>query len=261
MSGRQNYRLTRPPVRGEMEKRKKTRQRRLILLIAGIILVAVGGIIIFEATSNIVGYEQLTAEKLQEAEELVAEMRPSEPVASGAAAQIPSGSEAPSGSPAASAVEVPGPLINQPIGSVLGIIEFESLGKRRVPIIEGAEPKQLAEGAGHHQDMAYPGQSGNCLIFGHRNTVFRGFGKLQKGDLIKLETKYGTFTYKISDMQVAQPLAPLMFKGYREPMLTLVTCYPFDYVGAAPKRYIVVCTLDSSSVAPAATPNKELEGN
>ena len=220
---------------------RKTKKRRLILLIAGIALIIAALAFIGQAVYNILDANFETEESLAEAKQMIQEMSlPEDETASAA----PSGAEA---SVSVSPADVPGPLVNRKAGDVLGIIVFDTLNNREVPIIEGAKPAQLKKGAGHHPDMSYPGQAGNCLLFGHRNTVFRDFGDLKKGDTIQIKTEYGTFTYEISDMQVTFPLDPLMFKGYSEPMLTLVTCYPFHYVGAAPKRYVVVCKMTGSS--------------
>lgn len=217
-------------------------KRKLFLLIGGIVLIAAALFFIVQAVYNILEAELLTDTSLQEAKQLVAELRPPEGQRATSASNpnaSPNGSENAVSSPDLSTA--PGPLINRPAGEVLGYLIFNSLNGREVPVIEGAEPAQLKKGAGHHEDMAYPGQSGNCLLFGHRNTVFRDFGNLKINDTIQIKTSYGTFTYTINDMQITEPLNPLMFKGYTEPYLTLVTCYPFHYVGNAPKRYVVVC--------------------
>lgn len=218
-------------------------KNKIFLLIGGIILIAVALFFIGQAVYNILESNLLTDNSLKEAEELVAQYRPPVGERATPAAASADVSLSPVVSGEASLTDLPGPLINRPAGTKLGILVFDSIDGRKVPIIEGAEPKQLKEGAGHHEDMAYPGQSGNCLIFGHRNTVFRDFDRLKIGDTIQVQTEYGIFIYTIEDMQVVEPLDPLMFKGYDEPYLTLVTCYPFHFVGAAPKRYAVVCKM------------------
>jgi sortase A len=132
---------------------------------------------------------------------------------------------------------------------VLGMLVFESLGGRKVPVLEGVTAADLKRGAAHHSRTSPPGGVGNCVIFGHRDTVFRGFGSLKEGDTIRLEVpgeEEGTKTvykYKIISMAVVEPGDPRIFKAYGDKVMTLVTCYPFRYVGAAPKRYIVVTQL------------------
>jgi sortase A len=217
---------------------KKEKNKRLFLLVTGIVLIVAALAFIGQAVYNLLETNLETADSLAEAKQLVAEFNPE-------ADASPSASASQSDVPVPA--DIPGPLVNREAGDVLGIIVFDTIDGREVPIIEGAKPAQLKKGAGHHPDMAYPGQAGNCLLFGHRNTVFSDFGRLKNGDAIHIKTEYGTFDYEISDMQVTFPLDPLMFKGYTEPMLTLVTCYPFHYVGAAPKRYVVVCKMTGST--------------
>lgn len=125
----------------------------------------------------------------------------------------------------------------------LGKLVFPSLG-RSVAVREGATKADLASGAAHHPRSSPAGAVGNCVIFGHRNTVFRGFDKLKDGDTVKLEVPGATYSYRIASMAVVEPDDPRIFKAYGEKVMTLVTCYPFHYAGSAPQRYIVVCVLD-----------------
>jgi sortase A len=128
--------------------------------------------------------------------------------------------------------------------NVMGLLVFESLGGRKVAVLEGVTNRDLARGAAHHPRTSKPGAAGNCVIFGHRNTVFRGFGKLKAGDIIRLEVpgESGKIVYRYSVISTAvvDPDDPKIFKAYGDKIMTLVTCYPFNYVGAAPQRYIVV---------------------
>ncbi len=218
------------------DKRSKpvTKKHKLVLLITGIALILAALIFIALAAYNILTGEALVGENLTEAKKLVEEFKqteklPSEPVESGGQASA--------------GILAPLKVEKKPVGNVLGELIFNSLDNREVPIIEGAEPAQLSAGAGHHIATVYPGQEGNCLIFGHRNTVFKGFNKLKIGDTIQILTEYGSFDYIIRDMQVVLPLDSIMYKDYETPVLTLVTCYPFGYVGHAPKRYVVICDI------------------
>lgn len=127
--------------------------------------------------------------------------------------------------------------------SGLGIIVFNSLDGKRIPLVNGATPAALRYGAGHHPKSAQPGGKNNCLIFGHRDTVFKSLKYLSVGDTITIITKNGKFTYQIEQLKVVEPNDPIIFKTYTRPMLTLVTCYPFVYVGHAPQRYVVVASL------------------
>jgi sortase A len=127
--------------------------------------------------------------------------------------------------------------------SIIGILILDSLGGRKVPLLEGTSAKQLSRGAAHHPRSSQPGATGNCVIYGHRNTVFRGFAGLKVGDTIRLEVPGKTYTYCIKKMAVVNPDDKLIFHAYGQAALTLVTCYPFNYIGAAPQRYIVVAML------------------
>jgi sortase A len=131
----------------------------------------------------------------------------------------------------------------RPQPSVIGMLVFESLGNRKVPVLEGVTAQDLAKGAAHHPRTSPPGAAGNCVIFGHRDTVFRGFDKLKVGDVIRLEVPGNAYSYKIVSMAVVEPGDPRIFMAYGGRVMTLVTCYPFRYVGSAPQRYIVVAQL------------------
>lgn len=137
----------------------------------------------------------------------------------------------------------PGPTATPKKSSALGILIFDSLGGRKVAVLEGATNKQLARGAAHDSHTSKPGAVGNCVIFGHRNTVFRGFGKLKVGATIQLKVPGTTYIYKVSSTAVVDPGDNRIYKAYGQAAMTLVTCYPFNYVGSAPQRYIVVAVL------------------
>jgi sortase A len=121
---------------------------------------------------------------------------------------------------------------------VIGILQIPALDDD-LPIYEGAEENTLDKGVGHYTGTAYPGQGDQILLAGHRDTVFRRFGELKKGDTFILEFPYGTFTYKMDHaIIVDQNDRSIIKKAGREELL-LSTCYPFRYVGNAPKRYII----------------------
>jgi sortase A len=97
----------------------------------------------------------------------------------------------------------------------------------------------LRRGAGHIAGTAFPGDRGNIGIAGHRDDVFRDLRKVRYGDDIWLQTPEGTFKYRVETLLTVSPerVDVLEPQGYET--ITLVTCYPFDYIGAAPLRYIV----------------------
>lgn len=123
-------------------------------------------------------------------------------------------------------------------GDVLGRIEIPRL-KLRVAILEGTTAHTLRLGVGHIDGTAFPGTLGSIGIAGHRDTYFRGLQDIRKNDDILLETPAGTSRYEVDWIRITDPadvgiLAPTADSG-----LTLVTCYPFHYLGAAPERYVV----------------------
>ena len=102
---------------------------------------------------------------------------------------------------------------------------------------DGAETLSLA--AGHIPSTALPGQHGNVGVAGHRDTLFRGLREIRKDDEIRFETLAGTYVYQVASTQIVKPTNVSVLKADGFPELTLVTCYPFYYVGSAPDRFIV----------------------
>ncbi|WP_341346172.1 sortase [Paenibacillus sp. FSL H3-0469] len=130
-------------------------------------------------------------------------------------------------------------------GEVIGEIYFPKLDKR-VAILEGTGRAELKRGAGHDEASAAPGASGNSVLAGHRDTVFRSLGELETGDTLELATADGTFTYEVTGSRIVDRNTRGAIKPSRAPILTLITCYPFSYVGSAPDRYLLSAKLVSS---------------
>ena len=123
-------------------------------------------------------------------------------------------------------------------GSMLGRIEIENLGLA-VMILEGTDNRTLLRAVGHIPYTALPGQQGNVGIAGHRDTFVRDLRKIAKNDEITLTTLNGSFRYVVDFSQVVGPDDTEVLDSSKDAILTLVTCYPFSYVGPAPKRLIV----------------------
>ena len=104
---------------------------------------------------------------------------------------------------------------------------------------EGVGRDILGLAVGHVPGTAVPGQPGNVAIAGHRDTLFRGLRGIQKNDVIQFETLDGTYTYDVESTEVVAPEDVSVLKAGVHPELTLVTCYPFNYIGPAPDRFIV----------------------
>jgi len=123
-------------------------------------------------------------------------------------------------------------------GSVLGRIEIPRLGVSTV-IRAGSDARTLRLAVGHIPGTALPGQSGNIGLAGHRDTFFRRLRDIRADDDIRLVTASGTFTFKVDATTIVQPKDTWVLDPTPTSTLTLVTCYPFTYVGSAPKRFIV----------------------
>jgi sortase A len=123
-----------------------------------------------------------------------------------------------------------------------------------VMVLEGTDELTLNRGVGRIEGTALPGEPGNFGIAGHRDGFFRGLKDLSKDDLVTVTTLTGVYQYRVDDIQIVKPSELRVLKDSSSPTLTLVTCYPFYYVGDAPKRFIVKALLDSPAEAPLAVP-------
>ena len=123
-------------------------------------------------------------------------------------------------------------------GSPLARIEISSIGLAAM-IMEGVDGRTLRHALGHIPGTPLPGQQGNVAIAGHRDTFFRGLRNIRKDDEITLTTLNGTYRYRVDSTQVLAPEHTEVLDDSGEAILTLVTCYPFYFVGSAPKRFVV----------------------
>lgn len=122
---------------------------------------------------------------------------------------------------------------------VLGRIEIERLDVSAV-VIEGDSKGTLLRGVGHIRGTALPQEEGgNVGIAGHRDTFFRALESVNEDDVIQLRTSDGTFRYRVDWTRVVAPDETSVLEPTDDASLTLVTCYPFRYIGPAPKRFIV----------------------
>jgi sortase A len=108
-----------------------------------------------------------------------------------------------------------------------------------VPILEGTDELTLNRAVGHIEDTARPGVDGNTGIAGHRDGFFRALMNVVPGDALHLETLHGTEHYEIERTWIVTPDDVSVLDPTPERSVTLVTCYPFYFVGPAPQRYIV----------------------
>lgn len=118
-----------------------------------------------------------------------------------------------------------------------------------VPVLPGTDELTLNRGAGWIEGTAAPGGDGNFAVAGHRDGFFRGLKDIQQGDEIRVETLDAGFTYVIDNLVVVDPSDVSVLEPRAEPSVTLVTCYPFYFVGSAPQRFIVQASLRESKPA------------
>lgn len=123
-------------------------------------------------------------------------------------------------------------------GDILGRITIPRLGLSAV-ILEGTISRTLRLGVGHIRGTAIPGKPGNAAIAGHRDIFFRSLSEIRADDEIQLETEDGSIRYLVDWARVVAPENISVLDSTSESALTLVTCYPFYFIGAAPKRFVV----------------------
>ena len=130
------------------------------------------------------------------------------------------------------------------LGAPPGLIRIPSLDLT-VPVFKGTDELVLNRGAGWIEGTAELGTSGNVGLAGHRDGFFRGLKNLKSGDVIEVATFDGSLTYRVSEITIVDPEDVHVLAPTPEPSVTLVTCYPFYFVGNAPKRYIVRGVLEN----------------
>jgi sortase A len=136
-------------------------------------------------------------------------------------------------------------------GGLIGRIEIPRL-LLSVVVVEGVDKAALRHAVGHIPGTALPGEDGNVGLAGHRDTFFRPLKDLKIKDEIEVSTLKGTFTYQVVSLRIVDPENVGVLAPSGENVLTLVTCYPFYFVGPAPKRWIVRAGQVSSQAAPPA---------
>lgn len=132
----------------------------------------------------------------------------------------------------------PVPRLSLATGAVVGRVEIPRVGVSAI-VREGDDVKTLRRAVGHVPGTALPGEIGNAALAGHRDTFFRGLRDIRTGDHILLTTPGGNARYIVRSTRVVDPAEVSVLAPTRRSTLTLVTCYPFNYIGAAPRRFIV----------------------
>ena len=119
-----------------------------------------------------------------------------------------------------------------------------------VPVFEGIDDLTLNRGVGRIPGTALPGEDGNLALAGHRDGFFRGLKDVAQGDVLELRTPEGTRTYVVDRVVIVDPKDVSVLHDRGAPTLTLVTCYPFYYVGHAPQRWVVQGSLKAAEGRP-----------
>ena len=133
-------------------------------------------------------------------------------------------------------------------GSLIGSLEIPRLRLSAV-IAEGDDDATLKVAIGHLPDTAFPWHDGNSALAGHRDTFFRPLQHIRVGDELRVSTVHGDFRYQVRETMVVGPNELWILDPTDRPTLTLITCYPFTYVGKAPRRFIVKAERTTSTQA------------
>ena len=139
---------------------------------------------------------------------------------------------------APTARRAPEPPMVIPRDEVVGRLEIPRLGLRAI-VREGSDEDTLRRAVGHLPSSPVPGQPGNVAIAGHRDTFFRPLQGIRVNDRITFETLRGRYEYAVQSVKVVEPDDVGVLRASTQPELTMITCYPFHYIGSAPKRFIV----------------------
>jgi sortase A len=125
-----------------------------------------------------------------------------------------------------------------PVGFVIGKVKIPRIGLQAV-VVQGDSEKILRLAVGHMPGTALPDQLGNMVLAGHRDSFFRPLRNIRAGDIILVERPNGSYDYQVESTSIVAPtdLSVLQNSGNKE--LTLITCYPFSWIGSAPDRFVV----------------------
>ena len=132
------------------------------------------------------------------------------------------------------------------LGKPIGSIEIPRLRLSSV-VLEGDDAAALLLGVGHLSDTPLPWHDGNTVLAAHRDTFFRPLAHIRKGDVIRFSTADAALEYVVKELKVVEPTAVEVLEPTSTATLTLITCFPFDYIGPARQRFIVRAERRSSS--------------
>jgi sortase A len=166
--------------------------------------------------------------------------------------------EAPARSPipASATAQTPPSILRR--GAAMATLSIPRVDVSAV-VLHGSDEQTLRRGPGHVEGTAVPGEAGNVVVAGHRDSFFRPLRHVRLGDDLFLDTPFGRFQYRVTSLRVVHPRDLSVLAPTGQDVLTLITCYPFRLLGNAPDRFVVRATRVGEAaavaqVAPAATP-------
>jgi sortase A len=133
-------------------------------------------------------------------------------------------------------------LRNIDVGDQIGSLSIPTL-QLNLPIFHGTSENELKKGVGHYVKSGMPGENRHTVLAGHRDTVFRSLASIEKDEEILIKTSDGKYLYKVLDRGIVDKDDRTVLVEKPTETLTLITCYPFRYIGSAPKRFIVTAKL------------------
>lgn len=124
------------------------------------------------------------------------------------------------------------------VGEIIGEIQVPRLGLKAI-VMEGDSARILRRSVGHIPNTVLPGETGNAVLAGHRDSLFRPLRKIQKGDLVTFNLRGYEFHYEVFSIEVVSPEDVAVLRPTSGRQLTLITCFPFGFIGPAPSRLVV----------------------
>jgi sortase A len=124
-------------------------------------------------------------------------------------------------------------------GDTIGLLTIPKINSE-LAIVEGTDPNDLKKGVGHYKGSYFPGENGQIVLSGHRDTVFRRLGELKPGDIFEVQLANGMSKYELTHTKIvdAEDRTIITLQNTQEELI-VITCYPFRFVGNAPQRYII----------------------
>jgi sortase A len=140
---------------------------------------------------------------------------------------------------------------------LVGRIEIPRLGLQAI-VAEGIDPRTLRRAVGHVTSTPLPGEPGNVALAGHRDSFFSRLRNVRLGDRVRMTTPEGVIEYRVESKGVVGPERTEVLRSSGAPTLTLITCFPFRYVGAAPERFVVRARQVAGPGRPVTLPRTEI---